>query len=482
MERHLSFEEVQKQWGKARYDIGHIVSSVQNNVKRAPFTWAVLDDDPTGVQSVHDIPVYTRWDRESLNEALSGDRKMFYILTNSRGLTKEETTVLHKELMENLLAEAKKLGREIQVISRSDSTLRGHFPLETDLIGDAYEAHTGKAADGLIMAPFFEAGGRYTIDNVHYVRMGDDLVPAAETEFAKDATFGYKFSDLPSYVEEKTDGRVRKEDVISIPLALLRAGDTDAVTAILKKAQKGQVIIINALESSDLDVFAAALYPALAAGKRFLYRTAADFVRAVGGISVRPLLTREDLLPGVLAGAPGVIVVGSHTKKTTAQLEKLKEVPGLDFIPFDSDKVLTDGLSAEADRVAAEVERDLACGRTAVFFTKRQELILHDDTPEEALRRSVAISEALVSVISKLSKKPAYIVAKGGITSSDVGTKALSVRRALVLGQAGPGIPVWRCGEESRFPGIPYVIFPGNVGSEESLADVVRCLQGGRKD
>ncbi len=478
----LNYSEVRKQWGEAQYDLSSIVSTVQNNVKRLPFIWAVLDDDPTGVQSVHDIAVYTRWDRESLHEALTEEGSMFYILTNSRGLTGEETAALHRELMENLLGEAESLGKEVQVISRSDSTLRGHFPLETDLVGEAIEKYTGKAADGLILAPFFEAGGRYTIDDVHYVRMGDELVPAAETEFAKDATFGYSHSDLPSYVEEKTAGRIRKEDVLSIPLALLRAGNIDATAAILEQAEGGQVIIINALESSDLDVFAAALYKALSAGKRFLYRTAADFVRAVGGISVKALLRREELLPQAPEGAPGVIVVGSHTKKTTAQLEKLREVPGLSFIPFDSDRVLTGGLSAEADRVAAEVDRALSLGRTAVFFTKRQELILPDDTPEAALRRSVAISEALVSVISKLKEKPAYIVAKGGITSSDVGTKALGVRRALVLGQIGPGIPVWRCGEESRFPGIPYVIFPGNVGSEESLAAAVRTLQGDRKD
>ena len=60
--------------------------------------------------------------------------------------------------------------------------------------------------------------------------------------------------------------------------------------------------------------------------------------------------------------------------------------------------------------------------------------------------------------------------AKGGITFSGIGTKALKVRRALVMGQIRPGIPVWQTGAESRFPGISYVIFPDNVGEDTSCA------------
>ena len=84
--------------------------------------------------------------------------------------------------------------------------------------------------------------------------------------------------------------------------------------------------------------------------------------------------------------------------------------------------------------------------------------------------------DALTAVIGKLLVRPSFIVAKGGITSSDVGTKALLVKRALVKGQVRPGIPVWQTGEESRFPGLPYVIFPGNVGSEDDLRRVAETL------
>ena len=111
-----------------------------------------------------------------------------------------------------------------------------------------------------------------------------------------------------------------------------------------------------------------------------------------------------------------------------------------------------------------------------VVFTRRDRLDLDTDEKDRQLEVSVRISDALTSVIEKLTARPAFIIAKGGITSSDVGTKALGVRRAIVMGQIRPGIPVWLTGPESKFPGMPYVIFPGNVGMENTLLEVVEVL------
>lgn len=401
---------------------------------------------------------------------------MFYVLTNSRGLTETETTALHRELVENLCTAAEETGTAFQIISRSDSTLRGHFPLETELIGAGLEERLGTPQDGIILAPFFLAGGRVTIEDVHYVLRGDELIPAAQTEFARDASFGYSHSFLPDYVEEKTGGKVPAQEVLSIPLELLRRGDADGAEERLLHARDGRVIVVNALELSDLRVFAAALYRCIAKGRHFLFRTAADFVRAVGAVPDIPLLTAKEMCAESPSGHGGVIVAGSHTEKTTRQLERLRGLPGLDFIEFDSDLVVSGGLAEEAARVRSLTEGDVKRGITPVVYTKRKRLELPGDTAERALRRSALISEALVSVIGEMEETPAYVIAKGGITSSDVGTKALRVKRAWVLGQVQPGIPVWRCGGESRFPGIPYVIFPGNVGEEDSLCRVVETL------
>ena len=89
---------------------------------------------------------------------------------------------------------------------------------------------------------------------------------------------------------------------------------------------------------------------------------------------------------------------------------------------------------------------------------------------------SVHISDALTSIIRLLTVKPRFIIAKGGITSSDVGTKGLLVKKALVMGQIKKGIPVWLTGAESKFPDTPYIIFPGNVGEVNTLREIVEEL------
>ncbi|MCR5670366.1 MAG: hydroxyacid dehydrogenase [Butyrivibrio sp.] len=439
-------------------------------------TWVVLDDDPTGVQTVHDIAVYTDWEKETLFNALKNEKGMFYILTNSRGITAEASEKLHKELMDNLILASKESKVPFCVISRSDSTLRGHFPLETDIIAERMKSGLDIETDGVILAPFFHAGGRITCGNTHYVKYGDDLVPAGETEFAKDETFGYKNSDLCMYVEEKTKGRIKAGDVITISLELLRQGDLEAVEKELERAKNGAPIVVNALEASDLEVFGAALYRSISKGKNFVYRTAADFVKAVGGISDKALLNGKSL--DVAAGRGGIIMIGSHTAKTTAQLDKIRDFTNLEFIEYDSDKVLENGLFEETVKVSCKASSIIEKGRTAVVYTKRKVLTLEGDTKEAAIIRSAKISDAFTAVVEKLSVKPAFIIGKGGITSSDIGTKALKVKRAMVPGQIQPGIPVWKTDENCRFPNIPYIIFPGNVGDEDTLKKVLEGLTG----
>lgn len=438
----------------------------------------VLDDDPTGVQTVHDVSVYTDWSMESLRSGFAESKKMFFILTNSRGFTVEQTTEAHLEIAANVDAAAKEAGMEYLIISRGDSTLRGHYPLETELLRKVQEERSGWKVDGEILCPFFAEGGRFTVDNIHYVRYGEELVPAGQTEFAKDKTFGYTESNLCKYIEEKTGGSYRADSVTCITLEDLREMKLDEITKALMAVTDFNKIVVNAIEAQDVKVFCIALYRAMACGKHFMFRTAAAFVKAIGNISDKPLLTREEMVT-LKNHAGGIIVVGSHTQKTTSQLEELKKVEGIQFIEMNSDLVLQEGaLEQEVERILAVSEACISKGTTVAVYTKRQLLEVKDDTKEAALVRSVRISDAVQSLVGKLNVTPAFVVAKGGITSSDVGTKALLVKRANVLGQIRPGIPVWQTGEESRFPGTPYVIFPGNVGEVETLREAVEILIG----
>lgn len=460
-------------------DEAAVDAALAREIAASPVRFIVLDDDPTGVQTVHGITVFTDWRKDTLRTGLQEENKLFYVLTNSRGLTAAETTAVHREIAANAAAAAREAGVPYLFISRSDSTLRGHYPLETELLRRSLE-DGGQPVDGEILCYFFREGGRFTLGNVHYVRSGDELIPAAQTEFARDATFGYTHSDLPGYVEEKTGGAYPASGVTCISLEELRRCDYDGICRKLMAVTGFNKVVVNAADYCDVKVFAVALYRALAAGKRFLFRTAAGFVKVVGGVSDAPLLRREDLLPHGDGGRGGVVVVGSHTAKTTAQLQTLLDLPGTEAIPFRSSAVLEgdEALQAEVERCVALEEAAIRAGRVAVCFTERTVLTLPGDTKEAALVRSVRISEAVQQLVGRLTEAPAFVVAKGGITSSTIGTEALRVRRALVLGQICPGIPVWQTGSESRFPGIPYVIFPGNVGEQDTLRRAVEILTG----
>lgn len=419
----------------------------------------VLDDDPTGVQTVHDVSVYTDWEEESIRKGFEEKEAMFFILTNSRSFSVEETTKVHQDIAARVAKVARELGQDFMIISRGDSTLRGHYPLETQLLADGLTKNEGVVIDGEIICPFFPEGGRYTMDNIHYVKEQENLVPAGMTEFAKDKTFGYKSSDLTEYVEEKTEGKYHKEDCITISLDELNALDVQGIKDKLMSAQNMAKIIVNAVSYADLKVFCAALVLAMKAGKHYMARTAAAFTKVMGRISDQPLLGRAQLEGDTKNG--GIVLIGSHVKKTTDQLNCLKELDGqADFMEFQVNTVFEEnGLEKEVERTVKAAEEKILSGRTVVIYTSRQLLAPENMTPEEKLHISVKISNAVTSIIGKLSVKPKFIIAKGGITSSDVGTKALRVKKARVMGQVKKGIPVWMTGEESKFPGMPYIIF-----------------------
>lgn len=437
----------------------------------------VLDDDPTGVQTVHDISVYTDWETGSIRKGFLEENSMFFILTNSRGFTEAQTIKAHKEIAERICKIAKETQKEFLVISRGDSTLRGHYPLETEVLKDTIEENSAIHYDGEILFPFFKEGGRFTVNNVHYVQYEEELVPAGETEFANDRTFGYHSSNLAEWAEEKTNGRFKADKAVSITLEELRAVDIEKITEKLKSVEKFNKVIVNAVDYSDVKVFVIALVRAMNDGKQFLFRSAAALTKIIGGVSDQPLLTKEALLTKDNRNG-GLIVIGSHVQKTTDQLQALQELEDVKFVEFKVHLVLEeDKFAEEQKRVQDEVNKSILSGKTVAVYTERERLDLGENKKEEELLLSVKISNAVTEIVKQLKTRPKFIIAKGGITSSDIGTNGLGVKQAVVAGQIAPGIPVWYTGEDSRFPRLPYIIFPGNVGTNYTLKEIVAQLK-----
>ncbi|HQS57486.1 MAG: Hrp-dependent type III effector protein [Gallionellales bacterium 35-53-114] len=431
----------------------------------------VLDDDPTGSQTVHSCLLLTRWDVATLREAIVDTSPLFFVLTNTRGMAAKPAAEITREVCKNLklaLAELKQSGREINplLVSRSDSTLRGHYPVETDVIAEElgpFDAH--------FLVPAFFEGGRITRDSVHYLMVEGKPVPVHETEFARDSVFGYRHSYLPDYVEEKTAGRIKAAQVERFVLADVRGDNLPR----LMKLQGNVCGVVDAETQQDLNRFAEQLQAAAAAGKRFLFRSAASLLTALARLPVQPVAA-QDMAKYVRGGKPGAVIVGSHVKKTTLQLEQLLKMPGIAAIEVNVEK-----LAAHRDALLADIigrcEAAHASGLTPVVFTSRVEIAFADQASRLAFGDMV--SAFLMDVVRSLPRTLGFLISKGGITSNDVLSSGLALRTSRVLGQILPGCSVVRCpADHPRYPDLPVVIFPGNVGDEQALATAYGRLAG----
>lgn len=453
-----------------------ILEEIQSGMRSAKRKLVVLDDDPTGVQTVHDIYVLTQWDKPLLRQTMQDSRPLFFILTNTRSMVPEEAEAINRDIAANVLEVAKEQGYDVEFVSRSDSTLRGHYPLEIDILSEAQEKFNGKGYDGHLIVPAFFEADRYTFKNVHYLKVDQELVPVHMTEFAKDKVFGYSHSDLRFWTAEKTETRFRPEQCISIRVELIRQGP-NAVEAKLMRAADNVPIIINAMSYADLRVVSLALHHAYEKGKRFIYRTAASFVKAYAGMDDYDYLTVEQMTTKGLENRGGLIIVGSHTAKTTAQLNHVLQNAPVEPLEMNVERILDpEQRVIELKRLSTEMNEKLSNGVSAVVFSSRKLVAVEDKAGN--LKISQSVSSALVELVQSLPMAPRFVIAKGGITSSDVATKGLQIRKAKVLGQAAAGVPVWFTGEESKFPNIPYIIFPGNVGGDTTLLEIVRNVIG----
>jgi uncharacterized protein YgbK (DUF1537 family) len=429
----------------------------------------VIDDDPTGMQTVQDVSVFMDWSVDTLRRALSMPAPVFFVSVNTRSLNPPEARALALEVGRNLRQAVDRENARVLLASRSDSTLRGHFPYEVDALCQGFELNP----DGLIFAPAFIEAGRFTIGDTHWAEMKGALIPVSETEFARDPMFPFRNSNLKSWIEEKTAGAVPAEKVISISLDLLRRGRPADVALELLKSREGVPVILNAAEYADLDVVSLAIESAEDAGKTFVYRCSASFLKSRGGFEDRALLTRPEM---VGEAGPGLIIAGSYVEKSSSQIKRLLDSGLASGIELNVDRVVSDThREDEVRRVAAGVSEQLGRGRSVALFTTRQVRIAPG---EDFAGTGKKIMQALCEVTGQVSVRPAYVVAKGGITSIQIARVALGANQTLALGQILPGVPVWRLGGESRWPGISYVVFPGNVGDEDALLNAIKTLAG----
>ena len=447
-----------------------LLPTIRKQFMKSGKTIVVLDDDPTGTQTSYDVTVLTDWKVDLLIEELKKKPSILFILTNSRSLHEAAAVQLAFEIGHNLKQAVKASGREIIALSRSDSTLRGHFPAEVDALGQALDIRDAVT----VLLPAFIEGGRYTLNDVHYIKEGEELIPVADTPFARDAVFGYHHSNLKEWVEEKSKGRITAEEVISLSLEDIRLGGPERVHGKLSTCTPGQVCIVNACSVRDLEVFVMGLLLAGQSKQKFIFRTSATLVTIMAGMAPGKRLhppKHEAPTNGAL------VIVGSYVPKTTSQLEYLLKQGSHHAIEINVGAILqSQANGGYADAIIKETDRLITSGKDVIIYTSRK--LETGKDAENSLRINGMVSSFLVNILRGITVRPAFIVAKGGITSSDLASKGLGAEKAMILGQILAGIPVWQMSEKSKFPDITYVVFPGNVGDDMALADVCQKLKG----
>lgn len=441
----------------------------------------ILDDDPTGSQSVQDIPVVTSWNRADLTWAFEQPARAFFILTNSRAMNDDQARRVLTEVVESVEAAALAMGIDYSFMMRTDSTLRGHYELESTLLLDNSET-SPHPYDLVVFVPAYLDAGRITVSDVHWVKSNDHFIPVSQTDYAKDPAFGFDSSNLREYVQERTGDRVPAQSVRSISLDDIRQGGVDAVAAKFTTSSAGATFIINATTESDLDIVALASIQAEDQGRRILYRTGPSFVASRLGLPGRLPLSHDEIFVGQERSGHGLVVVGSHVEITTRQLtEVYRRTSNLHVIEVDVALLLaTETATLEIERCANESVRELAHSEVLVATSRK---IIAGSGSDDSLRISQLISNAMVEITrrSLAEANVAWLIAKGGITSSDILTQAVQARRAIVAGQLFPGIvSVWVNQDQSnsKLTGLPLVVFAGNVGDDASLAYAIEILRG----
>lgn len=457
-----------------------------------------LEDDSTGVQKSHDVYLLTDYSDTGIHSGLDAARKaghrLVFILTNSRALTGTQAEELNRNIATTLMDIAQREKITIRLGSRSDSTLRGHFPLEPFVLLQSLQDH-GQYCDGIIVSHvFLTEMSRVTINKIHMIRIQKPdgsfwYRPVHKTNFAADPRFGYPTSNMPEYVEFKSATscfkKILAKEVLHIDIDSIRKGGPEEVKRNLLSAHNGQIVTFDTLSAQDLQVFVLGVLQAEQEGKYFLYRSAASLPPMRVNMKDIPILRHEQIRSTSTRDGRVLCLWGSIVELSNIQLTTLvSEMPGVLTHPFDVQKILISKDEREQiiRQAVQRIEQALTPATQVVIYTvPRQEYPPKKLSEEARAINQQTIATALQEVYNRCSVQPDVVIFKGGTTSS-TGLFHSGAPRVYVLGQIAPGIPIVKIfpQDNRRFPGkeLLLVLGPGNVGTSSTYVNILQKLQG----
>ena len=444
----------------------------------------VIDDDPTGSQTVHGCPLLLRWDPRTLQQALRHPSPLLFLLADTRSLTPTDAEIRNQEIAANLdqALQAEGLRRsDLLLVSRGDSTLRGHGVLEPQALQESFGPF-----DATFHVPAFLEGGRTTVDGVHLLH-GQ---PVHTTPFAKDRLFGFGTSDLAAWLEEKSGGVIAADAVCRVRGEELDAACRSGPGALIERLcgfQANVPVVVDAQRQEQLTALAAAVH-ALQGQKRFLFRSAASMVKALADPGPQPLdsaglaQTRRRADEGT--ARPGLVMVGSHVPLADQQLTRLLEQPACHGIELPVRRIarVLDGPTPEP--LLSDLERAwqqqiasvFAQNGTPVLYSSRGELTFA--RAQDARRFSRELAGLMARLASAVAPQLGYLISKGGITTQTLLADGLGLDAVQLEGQLLPGLSLVRP-SQGPHSGLPILTFPGNLGDAGTLLEAWQWMESG---
>ena len=444
----------------------------------------VIDDDPTGSQTVNNCLLLLKWDYSTLLRGFKSNSNLFFILANTRSLSENDVKLRLVEICNAIkkVISSESYDEEIIFISRGDSTLRGHNFLEPYIINQCLGPF-----DATFHIPAFIEGKRLTINGQHYV----DKIPIEKTIFAKDKIFGYETSNIKNLLYEKSKFQINVNEIENLKLNELQDLEIEDKNKIFQKIsnyKNNTHVIVDAENYSQLKKFSLAINK-LNKQKKFLFRTAASFISSISGM--RSNLQKKNFFSNLRRKndknqfLPGLIVVGSHLELSTLQMNKLLEesdclpieLDVFEFFKINSSENYTDQIKLFKIKLLTEIRSFFSNGKTPVLFTSRQYLSL-DYSKQVNFCNSLAFF--IAELVSDLKNEIGYLISKGGITTNLILSNGLKADYVYLKGQVMTGISLVTYKIRNN-DALPIVTFPGNIGGHDSLLKVWSNLENKNK-
>ncbi len=442
--------------------------------------FVVIDDDPTGSQTVHDCLLLLKWDYSTLVKGFESESNLFFILANTRSLSENDAKLTIEEICRNLKAviTSETYEEEIIFISRGDSTLRGHNFLEPSVINSCLGPF-----DSTFHIPAFIEGKRFTVNGSHFV----DSIPINQTIFARDKIFGYETSNVKNLLFQKSKSQINLDDIQNLflsDLENLNDEENNIVFKSLKSLKNNKHVVVDIENYAQLNKFSLTIKK-LTKQKKFLFRTAASFISAISKKKSNPQDDRffsnlriENKEKSFL---PGLVIIGSYVELSTLQLKNLLEINicqpiELDVYEFFRITSLENNQKPRnlfKNKFLREIRISFSNGKSPVLFTSRKFMSL-EYSEQFNFYNSLALF--IAEIVADLKYEIGYLISKGGITTNAILSNGLNADYVYLEGQIKTGISVvtHKLQNDQK---LPIVTHPGNIGTKDSLVNILKVFE-----